>query len=442
MSLPIVAIVGRPNVGKSTLFNRLLGERLAITAEESGTTRDRLIVTMEWEGRAFAMIDTAGLDIRAGDPLQQAVMNQARLAIQEADVIVFVVDINVGVVTADAEVADVLRRSGKRVVLAANKADNPQREALVAEFFRLGLGEPLPISAHHNRGIGDLMDAVVAALPPAAPEEPEPATEQGMRLAVVGRPNVGKSMLINALLGQERVVVSDVPGTTRDSIDSIVRFGDKTVTLIDTAGIRRRGRIEVGVEKFSSFRAFRAIERADVAVLIVDPTELGSAQDTHVAGYVLDAFKGLIIVVNKWDLAEGTEATQEAVEAAIHSRFRFAPFAPILFTSALKRTGLRQVLETASFVYSERMKRVSTGALNRVVERAIGDQLPRSIGPARLHILYVTQPSVNPPTFVFFVNNPKLLHFAYQRYLENRLRGEFGFVGTPIRLLFKAREER
>ena len=437
MSNPIVAIVGRPNVGKSTLFNRFMGQRLAITAEEPGTTRDRLITQVEWEGHTFAVVDTAGLASTPVDSLGKAVRNQVQLAIEEADAIIFVTDVIDGVTPDDADVADALRRSGKPVVLAVNKADNPKLELGAAEFHRLGLGDPAPMSAHHNQGIGSLLDLVVELLPPSAAEEPV----EGMRLAIVGRPNVGKSMLLNSILGEERTVVSEVPGTTRDSIDTVVSYEDESVTLIDTAGIRRRGRIQVGIEKFSTLRSIRAIERADIALLLLDAAELAAAQDTHIAGYVLDAFKGLIIVVNKWDLAPELELTEEACTEAIMARFRFAHFAPILYASALTGAGLPRPLATASQVYQERNKRVSTAALNRVVVRAAGEHLPRLVGRRRLHILYATQASVNPPTFVFFVNDPKLMHFAYRRYLENRLREEFGFTGTPLRFIFKGRSE-
>ena len=437
MGNPIVAIVGRPNVGKSTLFNRLMGQRQAITAQEPGTTRDRLIARMEWEGHAFALVDTAGLAMAPSDSLDTAVRNQVHVAIEEADVIVFMTDVVDGVTAADAEVADALRRSGKSVVLAANKSDNRQREFGAADFYSLGLGDPVPISAFHNHGIGEILDQVVGLLPPSADEEPV----EGMRLAIVGRPNVGKSMLLNVILGEERTVVSEIPGTTRDSIDTELSFQGRKLTLIDTAGIRRRGRIQVGIEKFSTLRAIRAIERADVALLLLDAAELAAAQDTHIAGYVLDAFKGLLIVVNKWDRAPELELTEAACDRDIKARFRFAPFAPVLYASALHGEGLPSLLETAHQVYEERNKRVSTGALNRVVERAVGEHLPRLVGRRRLHLLYATQASVNPPTFVFFVNDPKLLHFAYRRYLENRLRQEFGFTGTPLRFIFKSRGE-
>jgi GTP-binding protein len=440
MPYPIAAIVGRPNVGKSTFFNRVLGDRSAITAEEAGTTRDRLFANVEWNGRRFALVDTAGLDLQAAGDLEKAMMNQARLAIDEADVIIFMVDVNDGVTPADTDVADLLRRSGKRVVLAANKADNPRRELGAAEFYTLGLGDPLAISAYHNFGVGEVLDAVVASLS-GKESEPEETGPEGMRLAIVGRPNAGKSQLLNAFTGTQRAVVSEVPGTTRDSVDTVLRYDGKTAVLIDTAGIRKRGRIEVGIEKFSTMRAIRAIERCDIALLLLEPRELAAAQDLHIAGYVLEAYKGLIILVNKWDLADELGLSKPQCEALIRARFRFAPFAPIVFTSGLKGIGLKEVLRTAETVYAERNKRVPTAALNRVMERAAAENLPRMFGKTRLHLLYATHAEVNPPTFVFFVNSPKLVHFAYRRYLENRLREEFGFTGTPIRFVFKGREE-
>ncbi len=437
MSHPIVAIVGRPNVGKSTLFNRLVGQRFAITAEKPGTTRDRLLANIDWQDRHFAVVDTAGLDSNPDDAMHASMMGQVRLAIEEAQAVIFMVDVMDGVTPADADVAAELRRSGRPIVLAANKADNPKRELGSADFYSLGLGQPMLISAYHNSGIGDLLDRVTGLLPQTSEQPPS----EGMRLAIVGRPNVGKSMLLNAVLGEERAVVSEVPGTTRDSIDTQLTYHGEPVTLIDTAGIRKRGRIERGVEKYSVLRSVRAIERADIALLLLDASELIAAQDTHIAGYVLEAFKGMVIVINKWDLADQVGLTTRECERMVSRKFRFAPFAPIIYTSALNGTGLREVLKTAKSVWDERTKRVGTGELNRAVERAVGENLPRLVGKRRLHILYATQASVNPPTFVFFSNNPKLLHFSYRRYLENRLREAFGFTGTPLRFVFKSRDE-
>ncbi|MEE9284850.1 MAG: ribosome biogenesis GTPase Der [Dehalococcoidia bacterium] len=437
MSKPIVAIVGRPNVGKSSLFNRLVGQRLAITADEPGTTRDRLFASIEWEGRGLLIVDTGGLETRPDESIGQAVRDQVQVAIDDADAIIFLTDVVDGVTPADAEVADALRRSGKATVLAVNKADNPKRELGIADFHGLGVGEPLPLSAHHNHGVGEVLDRVMALLPEAPPEEPA----EGMRLAIVGRPNTGKSSLLNALLGEERAVVNEVPGTTRDSIDTTMEYRGEQVTLIDTAGVRRRGRIERGVERFSALRAFRAIERADIALLMLDASELGAAQDAHVAGYVLEADKGLVLVVNKWDLAPEHELTKEGCERHLRHQFKFAAFAPIVYTTATKGEGLRKLMDAAREVYQQRNLRISTGDLNRIIERAAGEHLPRMVGRRRLHILYVTQADVNPPTFVFFVNDPKLLHFSYQRYLENRLREMFSFTGTPLKFVFRKRGE-
>ncbi len=437
MSKPIVAIVGRPNVGKSTLFNRIVGQRVAITANEPGTTRDRIFAPVEWEDRDFVIVDTGGLESRPEDTLGEEVRRQVDEAITDADAIIFLTDVAVGITPADVEVADALRRSEKPVVLAANKVDNPARELAVAEFYQFGIGDPLPVSAHHNHGVGTLLDAVVALLPGGVDED----DLEGMRLAIVGRPNTGKSSLFNALVGEERVVVSEIPGTTRDSIDTRLERSGQNIVLVDTAGLRRRGKIQVGVEHFSALRAIRAIERANIALLLLDPSELGAAQDTHIAGYVLDAHKGLILVVNKWDLGPDLDWTKTEVEEFLRARFKFAPFAPVVFTSALKRTGLGGLLRAAGKVHEARQRRVGTGELNRVIERAVGEHLPRQVGRRRLHILYVTQSDIDPPTFVFFVNDPKLLHFSYRRYLENRLRETFAFEGTPLNFVFRRRGE-
>ena len=437
MSKPIVAIVGRPNVGKSTLFNRIVGQRIAITANEPGTTRDRIFATVEWEDRDFVIVDTGGLESRPEDTLGEEVRRQVGEAIADADAIIFLTDVSVGITPADSEVADALRRSEKPVVLVANKADNPARELAVTEFHQFGIGDPLPVSAHHNQGVGTLLDEVVALLPQAADE----GEQEGMRLAIVGRPNTGKSSLLNALVGEERVVVSEIPGTTRDSIDTRLDRNGQSIVLVDTAGLRRRGKIQVGVEHFSALRAIRAIERAGIALLLLDPGELGSAQDTHIAGYVLNAHKGLVLVVNKWDLGLDLDWTRAEVEQFLRARFKFAPYAPIVFTSALKHTGLGNLLHVAAKVHASRQRRVGTGELNRVIERAVGENLPRQVGRRRLHILYVTQSDVDPPTFVFFVNDPKLLHFSYRRYLDNRIREAFDFEGTPLNFVFRRRGE-
>lgn len=442
MRKAIVAIVGRPNVGKSTLFNRLLGQRTAIIEDAPGTTRDRIYGDIEWYGRPLSIVDTGGLELEVVGDIQQQVQSQARLAIAEADSIIFLVDALTGVTTADAEVADILRQQEKPVVLAANKAENRSRELNAVEFYALGLSQPVLLSAHHGTGIDDLLDMVVATLPPETSAEPGAADQAPrVQIAVVGRPNVGKSMLVNAILRQERVLVSEIPGTTRDSIDTLFRYNQTDMTLIDTAGVRRSGRIAVGIEKYSVMRAMRAIERADVAVLVIDSSDGVTSQDTHIAGYVRDAYKGLVVAVNKWDLAK--EASMDRGEFAkdVATRLKFLPNTPIMFTSAKLRQGVSQLLNSVLTVYQHRLERVTTGEVNQCIHRAFQEHQPATMQGKRLKILYVTQAEVAPPTFVFFVNDASRLHFSYQRYLENKLREAFGFQGTPIRMIFKSRAE-
>jgi GTPase len=436
MSKNIVAIVGRPNVGKSTLFNRLVGRPQAIVADEPGTTRDRIIADMSWQGMDFTVVDTGGLEPRPGSQMLQLIKDQVEIAIEEADVIIFVVSVMDGITGADGEIADMLRRSGKPVVLAANKADNQSRRFQAPDFYQLGMGDPYPISAYHGSGTGELLSQVVKLLPP---QTPAPAEPEMMKVAIVGRPNVGKSSIINAILGQERSIVTEVPGTTRDAIDTIFQYGEEKVLLIDTAGIRRRGRVERGIESYGVIRAIRAIDRADVALLVLDATDLITAQDLHVAGYLQQAYKGVVVVVNKWDLVEVKDKDSYIVE--IRGRLKFLHHAQILFTSAKRRVGIKQLLPAAVQVYQERNKRVSTGQLNSLIEAAtVGINLPR-LGKKQLKVLYVTQADVNPPTFVFFVNDPELVHFSFQRYLENKLRQAFGFEGTSLHLIFRRRGE-
>jgi len=435
MTKPIVAIVGRPNVGKSTLFNRIIGERLAITEDLPGTTRDRIYGDASWGGHEFTLVDTGGLELSPGSDLIQKVKEQVEVAIAEADVIIFLVDVLNGVTVPDADIAQALRRSGKPVVLAVNKADNEQRRQEALQFYEMGIGDPVPLSAYHATGTYELMDRVIALLPP-----PSPATaEEGvMKVAIVGRPNVGKSLLLNAILGEERAIVNEAPGTTRDALDTPFRYRDQPVLLIDTAGIRRRGRVERGVEHYSVLRALRAIDRADVALLVAEATEPMTAQDLHVAGYIQQAFKGIVLVINKWDLVQKKEKAPYIQQA--RQQLRFMPHAPIVFTSALLGEGTEEVLAAAWMVYQERLKRIPTAPLNKVVRDALVSHAPPMVRGSRLNILYATQTGVNPPTFVFFVNNPALVHFSYRRYLENKLRQAFGFDGSPLRLIFKGRE--
>ncbi len=439
VSKPVVALVGRPNVGKSTLFNRLVGEREAIVEDIPGTTRDRHYADCDWSGRIFTLIDTGGITAStSASGVEARVQEQARMAIAEADVIVWLVDAVAGLLPEDEEVARLLRRSGKPVVCAANKADNQRLRAEADEFYALAFGTPLPISAIHGTGTGDLLDAIVAVLPPSELEDEE--DPQTTRIAIVGRPNVGKSSLVNALLGEERVIVDSQPGTTRDAIDTFLRYKDHPVVLIDTAGIRRRGKVEVGIEKYGVFRAVRAINRADVALLVIDAVEGFTAQDAHVAGYVEQAGRGVVVVVNKWDLRRPEGLSADRLRAEARAKLAFLHYTPIFFVSA--RTGLNvtEPLEAALRIKEERARRVPTARLNSLVREAQARHAPPSgSGGQRLRIYYATQASSAPPTFVFFVNDSSLCHFSYRRFLENQLRQAFGFEGTPLRLYFRNR---
>jgi len=431
---PIVAIVGRANVGKSTLFNRLVGERLAIVEDLPGTTRDRVYADISWGDRELTLIDTGGLELRPDSSLRQKVKYQAEVAIEEAEAIIFMVDVLDGVTVPDSEVAEALRRSKKPITLAVNKADNDQRRDQAFQFHELGIGEPMAISAYHGTGVADMMDEVAARLPLPTPLEEEPGM---LKIAIVGRPNVGKSMLLNAILGQERAIVSETPGTTRDAIDTVFKYDGESVLFIDTAGIRRRGRVEGGIERYSVMRALRAISRADVALLVTEAPEVITAQDAHIAGYIHQALKGMVLAVNKWDLAGELGIDAAACTTEILQRLKFFPGIPILFVSALFVEGIDLVLPAAKKVSQDRQKRLPTALLNEEVGRMLAAHSPPSVRGRQLKVSYVTQAEVNPPTFVFFVNDPKLLHFSYQRYLENKLRDAFGFGGTPLKLVFK-----
>lgn len=445
MEKPIVAIVGRPNVGKSTLFNKLIGERRAIIADEAGTTRDRQYGETIWNGRVFTIVDTAGLLVGDDDPnlplaeIVRRTHQQAQLAIDEADVIVFMVDVREGLIAADEEVAALLRRSSKPVVLGVNKADTEDRRQNAVEFYNLGLGDPIALSAYHGTGSGDLLDEIVRNLPAGQEEEED---DNSLKIAIVGRPNVGKSSLLNKLVGEERVVVSDIPGTTRDSIDTKLTYKGIPITLIDTAGIRRRGSIEQGIERYSVLRTMKAIERCHIALLLVDAQEGPTAQDTHVAGMVLEANKGLAIIVNKWDLIDKAKFSYEDAKTTMAQVFHFAPYAPIEFISA--KTGQRatKVLDIAQTIQSERNKRISTSDINNLLRAAVREHPPTAMHKgAHLRLFYATQAQVEPPVFLFFSNAPEQVHFGYKRYLENRIREQYGFIGTPIILVFKGREE-
>jgi len=427
----LVAIVGRPNVGKSALFNRLIGRRQAILAEEAGTTRDRIYADCEWGGQVFTLIDTGGLDLGTRGELQKAVHQQAKVAIDQADLILLVVDVTEGLHFLDQEVAQVLRESRKPVILVANKVDNQKRDIMMAEFYRLGVGEPRGVSALHGTGTGDLLDEILEHLP----ECPEEVGAEVVRVAIVGRPNVGKSSLLNALLGEERVVVHPEPGTTRDTTDTFLEFKSVNFILVDTAGIRRRGKIAGGIERYSVLRTIQAINRADIALLVIDASEGLTLQDAHIAGYVQQATVGLVLVVNKWDLMKGEDKAEFTRE--IRGRLSFIPFVPILYTSALSGYGVGKVLDEVLKVAAERAKRVPTAKLNELVAEAVARHaLPAEKGRT-VRVMYVTQTAVNPPTFVFFVNEPKAVHFSYRRYLENQIRERFGFEGTPLKFVFR-----
>jgi len=437
---PLVALVGRPNVGKSTLFNRLVGARLAIVEDIPGTTRDRQYADAEWQGRVFTVVDTGGLVLTTSDEIAAQVRAQAQVAIDEADVIVFIGDILDGLTGADADIADVLRRTQKPIILAINKADNTRRELNVHEFHALGLGDPLLISAIQGTGVGELLEAITRALPMLPPEEEE--KPHVLHIALIGRTNVGKSSLLNRILGEERVIVSELPGTTRDAIDTTVRFHGQEIVLIDTAGIRRRGRIEGGIEKYSVLRALKAVNRADVVLLLLDAVDGVTAQDAHIAGYIREQAKSIIVLVNKWDLIEKDNSTQPQYEVYVRRELKFMPFVPLLFVSALTGQRVSQILPLALRINEQRQQRLSTEQINTILREATARHSPPSKYGTKLRFYYGTQVDVNPPTFVFFVNDERLVHFSYERYLENQIREHFKFEGSPLRLIFRGHEEK
>jgi len=448
---PLVAILGRPNVGKSTLFNRIAGRRLALVRDVPGVTRDRHYADADWQGRPLAIVDTGGFVTDEGAGLAAQVRAQAELAAAEADVVLMVVDGRTGPTAADETLARALRRTGKPLLLVVNKLDSPAAaETGTGDFYRLGIPDVFPVSAEHALGFDALLDTVVARLPaPTEPaERPEPEENAPVRLTILGRPNVGKSRLLNAILGQERVIVSDEPGTTRDAIDTRFEYtegeGEDAVnydlTLIDTAGIRKRGRIDQGIERYSVIRTLKAIQRADVVLMVIDATEGITAQDTHIAGYVLDEVKGMVLVVNKWDLVEKDSNTIYEYTAHLRQELSFIPYVTFVFISAKFGQRVTKVLPVALSVARERMKRVSTGQLNKLMKEAVDAHPPASKPGKWVKFYYATQADVKPPTFVFFTNDADSVHFSYKRYLENQLRGAFGFEGTPIKLIFRTRQ--
>ena len=437
---PLVAIIGRQNVGKSTLFNRIIGRRLAIVEDLPGTTRDRLYGDAIWQGRTFAIVDTGGLVPGSQDGLLVSVLAQAREAISAADAIVFVVDALAGATAEDEEIVDTLRRARKPIIVAANKADTEERRLGAADFYSLGLGEVHATSALHGTGVAELLDAVVAAFPPAVGGEAERESEAAY-VAIVGRTSVGKSSLLNAILREERAIVSPVPGTTRDATDTALQWHGQKVILIDTAGIRKRGSILPGVEKYSVLRSLKAMDRADVVLLLIDAVDGVTAQDAHIAGYILEANKSVVVVVNKWDLLQKDSATLDAYKVHIREQLKFIPYAPVLFVSARTRQRIDQVLETAIRVREQRYQRISTGDLNDLVQESVARHSPPSKAGKRLKFYYATQPAVDPPTLVFFVNDKRLVHFSYERFLENRIRERWGFEGTPLVMRFQGRQK-
>jgi GTP-binding protein len=456
MQKPIVALVGRPNVGKSTLFNRLAEERLAVVDDVPGTTRDRIMAEAEWTGVTFNIIDTGGIDPtqsgpgRAQQPLSigsadfiDQIRAQAEVAIREADLILFVVEAESGVTAADREVAQILRRNQHPrdgqpfppIILVANKADSERRRQQALQFYELGMGEPYAISAIHGTGTGDLLDAIVANLD-VSPEEEE---DESVKIAIVGKPNVGKSSLLNQLLGEERAIVSPIAGTTRDAIDTQLVYDDIPITLIDTAGIRRRGRVEPGVEKFSVLRSHSAIERADVSLLLIDATTGLTAQDAHIAGFIIEEWKSAVVVVNKWDAIEKDTYTMDVFTQKIRQDLKFMDYVPVVFISALTGQRVDQVLPLALRVQEERLLRLPTSELNRILQEAQDVHPAPSQAGRQFKIYYGTQVRSDPPTFMLYVNEPKLAHFSYLRFLENRLRAVHPFLGTPIRIVLKPR---
>ncbi|MBK8987977.1 MAG: ribosome biogenesis GTPase Der [Chloroflexi bacterium] len=445
----LVALVGRPNAGKSTLFNRIVGRRLAVVSEVPGTTRDRLYADAEWTGINFTVIDTGGIEVTDGwntEPLSEdseqflpLIRQQAAVAIQDADVIVQVVDGQSGITAADREVADILRQSKKPIIIAANKLESSKLWDDAYEFYELALGEVFAVSALHGAGTGDLLDAIVAALPNQLEEEDE--DDDSIKIAILGKPNAGKSTLLNKLIGEERSIVSPIPGTTRDAIDSHLTWQGQPFTLIDTAGIRRRGKIEPGVEKYSVLRSIKALKRADVALLLIDAEAGITSQDTHIAGMLKEEMNGVIILVNKWDALDKDAYTIYEFEKVLREELKFIPYAPVIYISAKTGQRVNKILPKVLEVHEMRHQRIPTADLNRWMREVTTQHPPPSSGGRRVKFFYTTQASVAPPTIILFVNKPEWVHFSYERYLENRLRELYPFEGTPLRLIYRARSE-
>jgi len=436
MAKPVVAIVGRPNVGKSTLFNRIVGGRVAIVESEPGVTRDRLYQDTEWAGRSFTLVDTGGLDFQETGEINEGVKRQVELAINEADAVLFVVDARAGLNPDDLEVAAIIRKSNKPAVLAVNKVENFKFESDSYDFYRLGLDEPVPVSAAQGLNTGDLLDRLVALLPA---EEEEDYPPDIIKIAVIGRPNVGKSSLVNAILGEDRVIVSDIPGTTRDAIDTLFERDGKHYVIIDTAGIRRRGKIDDPTEKYSVIRSLRAVDRSDVVLVLFDAVAGVTEQDKRIAGYAREAGRASILVVNKWDLLKKDDHTMKRYTEKVREELGFMQYAPLIFVSAVTGKRVSNVLELVDFVAEQHAFRINTADLNSLLKEAAMRTPPPSYKTRTLKILYATQAGVKPPKFILFVNDPELMHFSYQRFLENQIRSAYGFEGTPIRFALRKR---
>ena len=437
MSKPILAVVGRPNVGKSTFFNRIIGERKAIVEDVPGVTRDRIYAETEWNGREFAIIDTGGIEASTDDPILSQMRDQAVVAMDRADLILFMVDGKEGLTTADIEVGAILRRTGKKVILVVNKIDNPSKMPdTIYDFYELGLGEPIPISSANMLNIGDLLDEIVSGFP----DKDYEADEENIKLAIIGKPNVGKSSLVNALTKENRVIVSPIAGTTRDSIDTPFSFEGNDFTLIDTAGLRRRSKVYDSIEKFSVIRAIAAIERCDICILMIDAMEGITEQDKKIAGIAHEAGKGMMIVINKWDLVEKETNTMRDYERKVRSELLFASYAPILFTSVLQGRRIYDILRKAATIQEIRMRRITTGKLNNLIEDAVMMRQPPSDKGKRLKIYYAAQIGVAPPLFSFNINSRELMHFSYARYLENRLREAYDFEGTSVKFVYNEKK--
>lgn len=437
MSKPILAVVGRPNVGKSTFFNRIIGERKAIVEDVPGVTRDRIYAETEWNGREFAIIDTGGIEASTDDPILSQMRDQAVVAMDMADLILFMVDGKEGLTTADIEVGAILRRTGKKVILVVNKIDNPSKMPdTIYDFYELGLGEPIPISSANMLNIGDLLDEIVSGFP----DKDYEADEENIKLAIIGKPNVGKSSLVNALTKENRVIVSPIAGTTRDSIDTPFSFEGNDFTLIDTAGLRRRSKVYDSIEKFSVIRAIAAIERCDICILMIDAMEGITEQDKKIAGIAHEAGKGMMIVINKWDLVEKETNTMRDYERKVRAELLFASYAPILFTSVLQGRRIYDILRKAAVIQEIRMRRITTGKLNNLIEDAVMMRQPPSDKGKRLKIYYAAQIGVAPPLFSFNINSRELMHFSYARYLENRLREAYDFEGTSVKFVYNEKK--